>query len=74
MIKHILDENQYLEVVQKYLVCTRNVNEKESVYFKEFWPQVQNICRAGFYRMATFSEQLLPTASEYSMFFTTYQN
>ena len=34
---------------------------------KIFLPQVHKICRAGFFRIATFSEHLLPTACQYSM-------
>ena len=37
------------------IIRKRNVCEKENVYFKVF-------------RIASFSEQLLPTACEYSMF------
>ena len=40
----------------------------EDVTFQGFWPQVHNICRAGFFRIATFGEHLLPTASEYPLF------
>ena len=51
----------FLTVIRK-----RNVHEKES--FQVFWSQVHNICRAGFFSTPTFSEHLLPTACEYSMF------
>ena len=44
--------------------------KKENVYFQGFWTQVLNICRAGFFRTATFSEHILPTACEYSMSLT----
>ena len=46
----------------------RNVCEKENVYFQGFWPQVLNICRGGFSRIVNFSEHILPTTCEYSMF------
>ena len=49
-----------LETIKK-----ENIYEKENVYFQGFWPQVQNFCSAGFF---TFSEHILPTACEYSMF------
>ena len=40
----------------------------EDVTFQGFWPQVHNICRAGFFRIAAFCEHLLQTASEYPLF------
>ena len=46
----------------------RNVYEKENIYFQGFWLQVHNICRAGFFRIATSLEQLSSTACEYSIF------
>ena len=52
-----------LETIRK-----RNVYEKENVYFQGFWPQVHKICRADFFRTATFSEHLFLTACEDSMF------
>ena len=42
--------------------------KKEHVYFQVFSPKIHNIWRAGIFRMATFSDHLLQTASEYSMF------
>ena len=45
----------------------RNAYETEKGYFQGFWPQIHKICRAGFFRIATFSEHLLPTACQYSM-------
>ena len=44
-----------------------NVYEKENIYFKWFWPKAHNVFMAGFFSIATFSEQLLPTACEYWM-------
>ena len=46
----------------------RNVYEKANDYFQGFLPQIYNICRAGFFRIVTVSEHLLPTVCEYSMF------
>ena len=64
--RYILDENQLLEAVEKnsYYVP---MYEKINVYFQGFWPQVHNICRVGFFRIAIFSEHLLPIPCEYSM-------
>ena len=52
-----------LETIKK-----RNVYENEKFYSQRFWPQFRNICRADFFRIATFSEHLLPTACQCSMF------
>ena len=52
-----------LETIRK-----RNVYENEKFYSQRFWPQFRNICRAGFFRIATFSEHLSPTACQCSMF------
>ena len=76
MIKYMLHKNQLLEAAKNNsysvpvlkIIRKQNVYEKENVYFKGLWPQLHNICRAGFFRTGTFSEQLLPTACEYSMF------
>ena len=51
-----------LKIIRKINAC-----KKEDVYFQGFWPQIHNICRAGLFRIATFAEHLLPTASEYPM-------
>ena len=42
--------------------------KRKMFILKDFWPQVHNTCRAGFFRTVTFSEQVSPTAWEYSMF------
>ena len=53
-----------LKTIRKINAC-----EKEDVYSqRELRPQIHNIWRAGFFRIETFSENLLPTASEYPMF------
>ena len=52
-----------LKTVRKINAC-----KMEDVTFQGFWPQVHNICRAGFFRIAAFCEHLLPTASEYPLF------
>ena len=52
-----------LKTIRKINAC-----KKEDVYFQVFWPRVHNIWRAGFFRVTTFSEHLLQTASEYPMF------
>ena len=52
-----------LKTIRKINAC-----KKEDVYFQGFWPLAHNIWRAGLFRIATFSEHLLPTASEYPMF------
>ena len=62
--KYTLDENQLTEAAQKIvsvLKTIRKINacKKEDVCFQVFWPQVHNIWRAGFFRMATFFEYLL---------------
>ena len=50
-----------LKTIRKINAC------KINVFFSRIWPQIRNIWRAGFLRLATFSEHLLPTASEYPM-------
>ena len=52
-----------LKTIRKINAC-----KMEDVTFQGFWPQVHNICRAWFFRIATFGEHLLPTASEYPLF------
>ena len=51
-----------LRTIRKINAC-----KKKDVYFQGFWPQVHNIWRAGFFRIATFPEHLLPSTSEYPM-------
>ena len=41
--------------------------KRKVLILKDFWQQVHNICIAA--RTVTFSEQLLPTAWEYSILF-----
>ena len=42
--------------------------KRKMFIFKDLRPQIHNIWRAGFFRIETFSEHLLRTASEYRMF------
>ena len=63
-----------LKLLKKQSLCAslktiRKINacKKKDVYFQGFWPKIHNIWRASFFRIATFSEHLLPTASEYPM-------
>ena len=64
LLKKIATMCQSQKTIRKIIVY-----EKENIYFQEFWPQVVNLQRTFiFLSEQAFSEHLLPTACEYSMF------
>ena len=56
-----------LKLFKKIATMCQSMKVYENFYFQGFWSRGDNVCRASFFRIASFSEHFLPTVCEYSI-------